>query len=95
MIPCKEIKCILLPICNSREDIECKDLANYLDRSKSTRLNWHEKKQALNTAWLEVMQTLPNVFKVVYKDPITRKVSGFNTRPFKTYQVLTNPFIDK
>ena len=53
-MPCKKDKCILLPVCKSKQTIRCKDLSDYY---------WYCVWIGRNM-WVDICRTLPNLNKI-------------------------------
>jgi len=70
MLPCIKDKCIKLPICKSRETIDCTLLNNYvhdkLPQSKNNSFVNDTVKHLYKKSrlWLEINETLPNLEQV-------------------------------
>jgi hypothetical protein len=60
MIPCKENKCILLPICKPCTDITCDELFDYYEKSTALGKTKEER-------WANMNKILPNLDHIMIK----------------------------
>ena len=76
-MPCKENKCILLPICKGKFEIECKQLATYYGyKTDHTYIPGHD-------IWESIEKILPNLLEI--HGPMIQTKS-LNYRSFKIYK---------
>ena len=61
-IPCELNRCILYPVCKSKEDISCDDLLKYV--SELRKIWGEDNSPLLFRSWSHIRQFLPLINKV-------------------------------
>lgn len=60
MIPCKENKCILLPICNNKESVQCNLLDEYFESEGRKQVH------SIIPVWIRIKKVLPPLKQIVF-----------------------------
>ena len=68
MIPCKQLKCLMLPVCKSKEDIICEELTDHLMHVVWDIEDIPKYQKEYNKAWTKIRRILPLVKSVTHEE---------------------------
>jgi len=78
-IPCISNKCILLPVCKAKSDIECKNLTQYYGDKTNRKFHSGDK------VWIDINKILPNLERI--QGPLVHRGNLI----YRTYMIHKDP----
>jgi len=79
-LPCLTNKCILLPVCKAKFEIECKVLSDYYGEATDTTYNSYDRE-----TWNEIEKVLPKLLEI--HGPVVQT----KTLKYRTYIIYKYP----